>query len=147
MRNMKKTRNSFAIVLDEYGGMLGIVTINDLVERLVGSFNDEEEPEEAQEPEILSLEDGTWKIRGTATIGAVEEAIGIELSDDDFDTFGGLVFSALGQIPEDGTTCEVTTEKLEIRVLGVTDHQLDAAIVTVINPPEGEDEDERSDEE
>ena len=147
-RNMKKTRNSFAIVLDEYGGMLGIVTINDLVERLVGSFNEEEEPEEAQEPEILALEDGTWKIRGTATVGAVEEALGIELSDDDFDTFGGLVFAALGQIPEDGTTCEVNTEKLEIKVMGVTDHQLDTAIVTVINPPEKEeDEDEEEKEE
>ena len=141
-RNMKKTRNSFAIVLDEYGGMLGIVTTNDLVERLVGSFNEEEEPEEEQEPEILALEDGSWKIRGTATVGAVEEALGIELSDDDFDTFGGLVFAALGQIPEDGTTCEVSTEKLEIKVMGVTDHQLDTAIVTVIAPAEDQDEDD-----
>ena len=148
-RNMKKTRNSFAIVLDEYGGMRGIVTTNDLVERLVGSIADDEEHEQEQEPEILALEDGTWKIRGTAVIGDVEETLGIELSDDDFDTFGGLVFAALGQIPEDGTTCEVTTDNLEIQVLNVTDHQMDTAIVTVIAPPEtDEDEDdEEKDEE
>ena len=145
-RNMKKTRNSFAIVLDEYGGMRGIVTTNDLVERLVGSIADDEEHEEEQEPEILALEDGTWKIRGTAVIGDVEEALGVELSDDDFDTFGGLVFAALGQIPEDGTTCEVTTDKLEIKVVNVLDHQMDTAIVTVIAPPEKDDEDEDDEE-
>lgn len=145
-RNMKKTRNSFAIVLDEYGGMRGIVTTNDLVERLVGSIADDEEQEAEQEPEILQLEDGTWKIRGTAVIGNVEEALGVELSDEDFDTFGGLVFAALGQIPEDGTTCEVTTDKLEIKVVKVLDHQMDTAIVTVIAPPD-EDEDEDDEEE
>ncbi|MBQ8174307.1 MAG: HlyC/CorC family transporter [Clostridia bacterium] len=143
-RNMKKTRNRIAIVLDEYGGVLGIVTVNDLVERLVGNVDDEEAATEEKVEQILALEDGTWQIRGTATIGEVEETLGVELSDDDFDTFGGLVFAALGQIPEDGTTCEVTTDKLQIRVTNVVDHQMDTAIVTVIAPDE-EDEDENED--
>ena len=145
-RNMKKTRNRIAIVLDEYGGMLGIVTVNDLVERLVGNVDDEEEAPEEQIEEILELDDGRWKIRGTAVIGDVEEALGIELSDDDFDTFGGLVFAALGQIPEDGTSCDVTTEKLEIHVENVVDHQLDSAIVTVIQHEDEEEDDEEDDE-
>ena len=145
-RNMKKTRNRIAIVLDEYGGMLGIVTVNDLVERLVGNVDDEEEAPEEQIEEILELDDGRWKIRGTAIIGDVEEALGIELSDDDFDTFGGLVFAALGQIPEDGTECDVTTERLEIHVENVVDHQLDSAIVTVIQHEDEEEDGEEDDE-
>lgn len=145
-RNMKKTRNRIAIVLDEYGGMLGIVTVNDLVERLVGNVDDEEEAPEEQVEEIVALNDGRWKIRGTAIIGDVEEALGIELSDDDFDTFGGLVFAALGQIPEDGTSCDVTTEKLEIHVENVVDHQLDSAIVTLIVHEDEEEDGEEEDE-
>ncbi len=145
-RNMKKTRNSFAIVLDEYGGMLGIVTASDLVERLVGdSFSDEEETAEEKEPEIVKMDDGRYKIRGTAIIGDVEEALGVELSDDDFDTFGGLVFAALGQIPEDGATCEVDTDTLHIEVVKVEDHQMDTAYVTVLVPTEDEDGDEDKD--
>ncbi len=145
-RNMKKTRNRIAIVLDEYGGMLGIVTVNDLVERLVGNVDDEEEAPEEQIEEIAALEDGRFRIRGTAVIGDVEEALGIELSDDDFDTFGGLVFAALGQIPEDGTSFDVSTDKLEIHVENVVDHQLDSAVVTILLPEEEEEEDNVADE-
>ena len=146
-RNMKKTRNRIAIVLDEYGGVLGIVTVNDLVERLVGNVDDEEETTEEKVEEIVALEDGRFRIRGTAIIGDVEEALGIELSDDDFDTFGGLVFAALGQIPEDGTECDVTTDSLEIHVENVIDHQLDSAIVTVLVHEDEEDGEEDEDEE
>ena len=140
-RNMKKSHNKFAIVLDEYGGMVGIVTINDLVERLVGSFTDDETEVKEEEKLIEQGEDGSYTVRGTAPLAEVAEALGVDLPIDDYETFGGYVFAELGSIPEDGTTCEVETEKLSIRVTNVLDHQMDTAIVTVTAPAE-EDEDE-----
>lgn len=145
-RNMKKSHNKFAIVLDEYGGMVGIVTVNDLVERLVGSFTDDEAEDKEEETLIAQQEDGTWLIRGTAPFAEVAEALGIDLPVDDYETFGGYVFAELGSIPEDGTTCEVETESLAISVTNVLDHQMDTAIVTVIAPVE-EDEAEDKEEE
>jgi Mg2+/Co2+ transporter CorC len=76
------------------GNMAGIFTRGEL-DKIIRSADLTEE----QIEEIAALEDGRFRIRGTAVIGDVEEALGIELSDDDFDTFGGLVFAALGQIP------------------------------------------------
>ncbi len=133
-RNMKRARSRFAIVLDEHGGMLGIVTINDLIERLVGDFAEVDEPEKEEEPLITALPDGTYRICGTAEIGDVEEALGVSIASEDYDTFGGFVFAALGEIPEDGTTCDVTAEGLLITVTDIRDHQMEAAIVTVLQP-------------
>lgn len=145
-RNMKKLHNKFAIVLDEYGGMVGIVTINDLVERLVGSFTDDEAEAEEEEILIQEIGDGSWQIRGNAPLSEVEEALGVTLPTDDYETFGGYVFAEIGSIPEDGTTCEITTESLDIRVTNVLDHQMDSATVTVLAPAEP-DEDEEEEEE
>lgn len=141
-RNMKKQRHRIAIVLDEYGGMLGIVSLNDLIEQLVGDFTDDETPEEEKAPDIMPLDNGSFRIRGTALIGEVEEALGIELSDEDSDTLGGYAMAALGAIPEDGSSCEVETDKLHILIENVTDHQIDTAVVTVLVHEDEEDEDE-----
>ena len=139
---MKKLRLRIAIVLDEYGGMLGVVSLNDLIEQLVGDFTDDETPEEEKAPDILPLDDGSFRIRGTALIGEVEEALGIELSDEDSDTLGGYTMAALGAIPEDGTSCEVETDKLHILIENVTDHQIDTAVVTVLVREDDEEDDE-----
>ncbi len=143
-RNMKRARARFAIVLDEYGGMLGIVTVNDLIERLVGDFAEVDEPEKEEEADILALPDGSYRIFGTAEIGDVEEALSVSIASEDYDTFGGFVFAALGEIPEDGTTCEITVEGMEIRVTDIRDHQMESAIVTLLRPAdeEGEREEE-----
>ena len=145
-RNMKKSHNKFAIVLDEYGGMVGIVTINDLVERLVGSFTDDETEVKEEEKLIAQQEDGTWCIRGTAPLAEVAEALGINLPVDDHETFGGYVFAKLGSIPEDGTTCAVETESMTIQVTNVLDHQMDTAIVTVTAPVETDEEEDQEEE-
>lgn len=141
-RNMKKERHRIAIVLDEYGGVMGIVSLNDLIEQLVGDFADDETPEEEKTPDIIALEDGSFRIRGTTLVGDVEAALGIELSDEDSDTLGGYAMAALGAIPEDGSSCEVETDKLHILIENVTDHQIDTAIVTVIVHEDDEDEEE-----
>lgn len=146
-RNMKKERHRIAIVLDEYGGVMGIVSLNDLIEQLVGDFTDDETPEEEKIEDIVALEDGSFRIRGTALVGDVEAALGIELSDEDSDTLGGYAMAALGAIPEDGTSCEVETDKLHILIENVIDHQIDTAVVTVLSQEEDADEDEDEDRE
>lgn len=127
-RNMKHSRNTLAVVLDEYGGMSGIVTMNDLVEQLVGDLgNDEFEQEEI--PQIEQIESKKWKIHGSILLEDVSKAVGILVDSEEYDTFNGLIFSELGTIPEDGTCVEVRTAGLVIQVTEIRDHQVEEAIV------------------
>ena len=142
-RNMRQTKNFFAVVLDEHGGMHGIITINDLVERLVGDITDEETSEE-KEPDIAPLDSETWKISGAAPLPEVAETLGIELPVEEYDTFGGLVFGNFGAVPDDGTTFEIEACGLAIKVTDVKDHQIEAAIVCKAEPIEESEEKEES---
>lgn len=130
-RNMKQTHNFFAVVLDEHGGVSGIITMNDLIEQIVGDFEPETE-EEAIFPEIEKISmDGedAWNIRGSAPLKEVEEALGIVFPEDECDTFGGYVFGVIGVVPEDGSKMDICTDGLLIRVEEVKDHQLLRAVV------------------
>jgi putative hemolysin len=129
-RNMKKTRNHFAIVLDDYGGMSGIITMNDLLEELVGDLEDDDTIPE-KPPLIEPIDSHTWKIHGLAPLETVSERLGVMLPEDDYDTFGGLVFGLLGFIPEDGSTPELEGFGLSIKVTEIKDHQLERAVVYV----------------
>ena len=95
---MKKSRNYFAVVLDEYGGMCGIVTLNDLVQQIMGELVDEDE--ENHYEDIERMDDLTWRILGEASIKDVCEELGVSISDDEYDTFGGFIFGCLGSIPD-----------------------------------------------
>lgn len=139
LRQMKQNRKHFAIVLDEYGGTSGIVTINDLVEQIVGDLEsgDSHEPEK---PEIQNISENVWEIEGAALLGEVEEALGIEISTEDNDTFGGYVFSAYGSVPEDGTTFEIQIGRLDIKVTKIKDHRIEASTVTLLEEPDEQDQ-------
>ena len=126
-RNMRKTHNKFAVVIDEYGGMHGIITISDLLERLVGNINDADGGEE--ELLIAQVDSETWRISGAAPLEDVSETLSIDLPTDEYDTFGGFVFGNYGSIPEDGTVFEVDACELHVKVIKVEDHQLEAALV------------------
>lgn len=134
-RNMKQSRNHFAIVLDEYGGMNGIITMNDLLEQLVGEFDDQDAY--SQKPQVLieRMDSQTWKIIGSAPLKQVSEELGLPLPEEDYDTFGGFVFGILGYIPEDGSTPEVEGYGLVIKVLEIQEHQLEKAIVCLQQKP------------
>ena len=129
-RNMKKNKESISIVLDEYGGLQGIITFTDLVECLVGEFSETDENEETIES-IICLEKNTWQINRPVTISEVEETLEINLNDADSDTFGGFVFGIYGSIPEDGSTFNISTETLDIQVLEIHDHRIERAIIKV----------------
>lgn len=97
-RRMKVSHNHFAVVLDEYGGMVGIVTMNDLLEQLVGDLEDDL-AELAEEPKISRISKDTWKIDGGVDLEDAAEALEVELPVEDYDTFGGFVFGIYGTIP------------------------------------------------
>ncbi len=142
-RNMKHTRNNLAVVLDEYGGMSGIITMNDLLEQLVGEFNDDETVEDEPLP-IEPIDSKTWKIHGSASLDDVSKALGVPLTYEDCDTFNGLVFGALGTVPQDGSVVEVETPELMIKVTDIQDHQVETAIVCLKDPAPAPEDEEKS---
>lgn len=101
-----------AVVVDEWGSFEGIITIEDILEEIVGEIRDEWEPE--PEPAIRSLDDGSYAIRGSAPIRDVNQALGTELESEEFGTIGGLVFAALGHAPQAGE--EVHLDGYTLRV-------------------------------
>lgn len=132
-RNMQKLKTHFAVVVDEYGGTSGIVTMEDLIEELVGDIYDETDPLEEQD--IVRLGDNLWRVAGDVPIDVLADELEIELPENEqYDTLGGLVFSQLSQIPQDGATPLVTTNGLRIQVEQVEDRRVTWAFVTKIQP-------------
>lgn len=122
-----------AIVVDEYGGTSGLVTMEDLLEEIVGSIYDEFDPVEEQD--IEQVEPGVWKVSGSCGLERVARALEVEFpEDEESDTLGGLVFAQLSAIPEDGAQLEVEAHGLRIRVQGFTDRRVDQALVSKVEP-------------
>ena len=134
LRNMKRTHNQLAVVLDEYGGIYGIVTMNDLVEQLVGDLGEDENADEA--PQIEQVKEDVWRIRGSAPLFEVEEKLDVSLPCEEFDTFSGLIFDALGTVPRDGEKVNLELHGLKIRVVEISEHQVQLAIVKKERPVE-----------
>lgn len=143
-RQMQTGRNHFAVVLDEYGGMFGIVTMNDLLEQLVGDLRDNEDHEE-EVPMIAKTGEDTWDVQGICPLDDAAEEMGIELPVEKYDTVGGYVFSNYGVIPDDGTEFEVEIDRLHVKVTGIQEHRIVAMTITLLpEPEEDEDEDKKS---
>ena len=130
-RKMKKTRNIMAIVLDEYGGMVGIITLNDLIEQLVGDLGEDTAEEAAAEPHVEQMNENTWAIIGNVELYDIEQALDVDIGLDEVDTFTGLVFGELDMIPHDGEQdIEVYFKGLHIHITKVENHQISYATVT-----------------
>jgi CBS domain containing-hemolysin-like protein len=99
LRELQRRRSHLAIIVDEYGGTAGLVTIEDLVEEIVGEIQDEHESEEDS---IVQQPDGALQVAGSADIELVAEALGAELEDEEFETVGGFILSVLGRVPRAG---------------------------------------------
>ena len=128
-----------SIVVDEYGGTAGLVTMEDLLEEIVGNIYDEFDPQEDQE--IIALGDNRWRIAGSAELDDVAEALDMEFpEDEESETLGGLVFAQLNVIPEDGSHPEVELYGLHIRVEELTDRRVEWATVTKLAPSESEED-------
>lgn len=125
-RNMKKEHEQFAVVLDEYGGLSGIITIKDLIEELVGDLEDDIQPEEAAE-RIICLEENLWQVDGSVLLEELSKAIGIYLESEEYDTLNGLIFHNLGTSAEKDDKVEL--EGLEILVTQVDNYQVETAVI------------------
>ena len=131
-RNMQKTRNPIAVVLDEYGGMVGIVTIYDLLEELVGDLHEEPEDETDPEPHMEQVGEDTWKIVGNVELSEIQEITGLELLSEEHDTFTGLVFDALGMIPADGPQdIDLELPEMTVHISHIEEHQIESATIQV----------------
>jgi len=116
LAEMQARKVHLAMVLDEYGGTSGLVTIEDILEEIVGEIQDEYEPDTKVEPSIQSIDDTTAEADGRVYIDDLNDAMGIDLpEDEDFDTIGGFVFSTLGHIPEVGEA--FTWENVTVTVI------------------------------
>lgn len=140
LRGMQRRNSHMAIVLDEYGGTSGLVTMEDLLEELVGNIYDESD---TLDPTVEEVEPGIWHMPGFTTVDELEEIFDIEIDEMDVDTLGGLVFKALDAIPEDGTQPEVTIHGLNIQVELIEDRRVEWALVRYVNgyveePEDGE---------
>ena len=140
-RDMQSKKVHLAIVVDEYGGTSGLVTMEDLLEEIVGNIYDEFDPQE--EKDIEKLEDNLWKISGSCQLEQVSEALEIEFpEDEESDTLGGLVFAQLSVIPRDGTQLEVDAHGLHIKVTEITDRRVEWALVSKLPAAKKDEEDD-----
>ena len=139
LRTLREQHHHMAVVVDEYGGTAGLVTMEDLLEEIVGNIYDEFDPQEDQE--IIALGDNRWRIAGSAELDDVAEALDMEFpEDEESETLGGLVFAQLNVIPEDGSHPEVELYGLHIRVEELTDRRVEWATVTKLAPSESEED-------
>ena len=124
-RNMKKSRNFLAVVLDEYGGMMGIITLSDLIEELVGQLREDDGGENEEVPRIEQLDDHTWRVFGNVELSDLEHALDIELEVENVNTFSGFIFYLLNGIPDDGDhDIELNERGLIIRIKKIQEHQV-----------------------
>lgn len=132
-RNMKKEKAGISVVLDEYGGVRGIITIKDLIEELVGDLEDDivtEEPDDF----IESIGENVWRIAGGASLEEIGEVLEMSFETDEYDTLNGLIFHTLESLPDEGT--ELETESLKIKVTETGDFQVKTAIVSKLEKEE-----------
>lgn len=139
-RNMKRERKYFAILLDEYGGLSGIISLRDILQLLVGDFYEEDEVQAFVE--ILKISEKEWRISGSADLEEVAAQIACTLPVEEYDTFGGYICGILGHVPDDGAQFQMETDELYIQVHGVSNHRIDMTTVIRKEPiPQEEKED------
>ncbi|MHB0985039.1 MAG: HlyC/CorC family transporter [Sulfuricella sp.] len=126
LKEFRSNRNHIAIVVDEYGGVAGIVTIEDVLEQIVGEIEDEYDYDE-QEDNIIRVPDGRFRVKAQAEIADFNEVMGTQFSDEDYDTVGGLVVSKFGHMPKRGQ--QVTFNGLKFSVLRADSRRLYSMMV------------------
>lgn len=129
-RQMKDTRRYFAVVIDEYGGFAGIITLHDLMEALVGDLDDVEEPE--TQPRIQQLAEGEWRIWGNAELQEVAAALKLTLPVDMYDTYSGFVCGVIGRVPSDGERLCCESHGMHIQVEEAAHHRIVCTTVTLV---------------
>ena len=133
-RKMQENREYFAVVIDEYGGMSGIVTLHDIMEALLGDLSEKESPIKPEEIEKLS--EDKFVIQGSADLEDVAEALDIEMPIDVYDTFSGFICGVLGRIPEEGEKFKCQWEDWTITAHNVKHHIVESATIERVKEQE-----------
>ncbi len=131
-RDMQQGNYHLAIVVDEYGGTSGLITMEDLLEEIVGNIYDEYDPQE--ETDFTPLGENHWRVAGTLDVETFNDKTGLELPlDDEYDTIGGLILSHMSAIPEEGSQPELSFDGLTFKVESVQDRRIAWVEVTKTN--------------
>ena len=138
-KEMTEKRTQMAVVVDEYGGTAGIVTLEDIVEAIVGNIQDEYDDEDE---EISKINETTFTIDGMTNLEEVAELTGTELPEGSYDTVAGFIIKELGLLPEEGKTYEVNYKNIKFTVLSVDERRIDKVRVEIL--PSTEDENEKT---
>ena len=127
LRDFQSQHKQMAIVVDEYGGTSGLVTLEDILEEIVGEIEDELDPR--QPPDWQLLEEGVYRLQGRAPLEVLEELFGLEVDEEDIDTVGGLVFSNHGTVPEPGTEVRDGARGLVFSVESMDERRIESVTV------------------
>lgn len=131
LREMQRLKFHAALVTDEYGSVVGLVTLEDVLEELVGEIEDEYDPDE---PEAVPVSEGVYRVDGTMTVHDLGQLLGVELPSAEWDTVGGLMLGLLGNIPKEGD--EVRFENLVFRAEKVHRRRVVGVLVSTVRPAE-----------
>ena len=126
LRDFRRNRNHMAIVVDEYGGVAGLITIEDVLEQIVGEIEDEYDFDET-EANILADRNGKFRVKAQTEIAAFNEALGTRFGDEEYDTVGGLLLSKFGRLPKRGEAVDV--DGLRFHVLRADSRRLHSLLV------------------
>ena len=131
LQEFQQNRNHMAVVLDEFGGVSGLVTIEDVLEEIVGEIVDEYDDDLVEG--IKSIDEHTTEVQARVRVDEVNERLGTHLPEDgDFDTIGGFVFSHLGHIPTVGES--ITVDEVRLTVIDVTRRRIERVRIEVLDP-------------
>jgi magnesium and cobalt transporter len=133
LRDFRRNRNHMAIVVDEYGGVAGLLTIEDVLEQIVGEIEDEFDFDET-EANILLDRNGMYRVKAQTEIASFNETFGTRFSDEEYDTVGGLLLSRFGRLPKRGE--EIELDNLKFRVQRADSRRLHSLLVEKLRAPE-----------
>ena len=134
-KEMQKEKVHIAIVVDEYGGTEGIITMEDLLEEIVGNIYDEfDQPEQ---PEIVPLGENQWRVSGATPLSSLVDDLDLPLPEsDDYDTLGGMIVTRLSSIPKDGEELDLEVNGVALHVERIRDHRIESVVVRLLVPKE-----------
>lgn len=137
---LQTTKQHIAILIDEYGGFSGIVTMEDIIEEVMGDIDDEYDE---VEPEIQKVADDTYIVDGSMNLDDIDEELGIDLESENSETIGGFIIDILGEIPDENDTGrEIEYENCRFRIDSVRDRRIEKITITILPVSETEENDD-----
>ena len=135
LKDFRNNRNHMAIVVDEYGGVAGLITIEDVIEQIVGDIEDEYDYDETEDNIIIDRR-GHWRVKGVTEIADLNEALKAEFADDEFDTVAGLVTKHFGHVPKRGE--KIAFDGYQFQIVRADSRRVHSVLIERLPEPEDE---------